>query len=641
MAEQARPTIIDFVEKYSRKYPQNVYLREKVDGVWKEITQEQTREMAYKVGAGLMSLGLEKGDKIALLSESRSMWIIAELGAMYAGATDVPLSVNLGSGADLIFRINHSDSKWILVSANHLQKIREILPECPAVKNVIVFDDTAFFVDGLQEPEIRMSEVMALGEKFLAEKKDEFVARFSSVGPDDYANISYTSGTTADPKGILLTHRNYTANVAQGNSVISVEEGSTMLIILPLDHCFAHVAGMYTMMYYGGSIAFVPIGKTALATLKNIPTAIKETRPHVMLSVPALARNFKKNIESGIKAKGPAVEKLFNFAVRNAIKYNKEYYNRGTGGTFWRKPLVDLFDKIIFKQVRESFGGRMQFFVGGGALLDIELQRFFCAVGMPMFQGYGLTEATPIICANSSGHAIFGSSGRIVRPMDCIICDDQGKEVPIGQKGEIVIRGENVMAGYWKNPEATAKTVIDGWLHTGDMGYICPWDHDFLYVTGRFKSLLISSDGEKYSPEGFEDSLPEVSKYVSQVVLHNNQNPYTIVLIVPEKEALAEYARTQGLDPASREGKVAMLQKIQSEIDSYKTGGPHADLFPDRWLPSAVVICDEPYTIANEMMNSTMKIVRRKVEEHYADRIEYAYTADGKQLLNEKNIASI
>ena len=636
-----RPTIIDFVEKYTRQFAGSVYLREKVDGVWKEITQEQTRGEAYRIGAGLMALGLQKGEKVALLSESRAMWILAELGALYAGAVDVPLSVNLGEGRDLLFRIHHSDTQWILVSANQLPKIRAIIGECPAVKKVIVFDDTAYHVDALNEGEIRMSEVQRLGDAFLAKDRQAFVDRYSSVGPDDYANISYTSGTTADPKGILLTHRNYTANVEQGHSVISVGEGHTMLIILPLDHCFAHVAGMYTMMYYGGSIAFVPIGRNALATLKNVPTAIRETRPHIMLSVPALARNFKKNIENSVKTKGPTVEKLFNFAVKNAIAYNKEYYNRGGWKVCWRKPLMWLFDKLIFKSVREGFGGRMMFFVGGGALLDIELQRFFCAVGMPMFQGYGLTEATPIICANSAGHAIFGSSGRIVKPMDCKICDEQGNEVPVGTKGEIVIRGENVMAGYWKNPKATADTVVDGWLHTGDMGYICPWDTDFLYVVGRFKSLLISSDGEKYSPEGFEDSLPEVSKYVSQVVLHNNQDPYTMVLIVPEKEALADFVKKQGLDPESRDGKVAMLQKIQAEIDAYRKGGAHYGLFPERWLPAAVVICDEPFTIANRMMNSTMKIVRGKVEEHYADRIAYAYTPEGKQLLNEKNIASI
>ena len=639
MAE--RLTIIDFVEKYSRKYENHPYLREKVNGQWTEISQGQTREMAYRIGAGLMSLGLKKGDKIALLSESRAMWILAELGALYAGATDVPLSVNLGEGKDLVFRINHSESKWILVSGNHLPKIRAILPECPAVEKVIVFDDTAFDYDKLGEKEIRMSEIQKMGYEFLKAHRAEFEARYKSVGPDDYANISYTSGTTADPKGILLTHRNYTANVEQGNSVISINEGEVMLIILPLDHCFAHVAGMYTMMIYGGSIAFVPIGKNALATLRNVPAAISEVRPHVMLSVPALARNFKKNIEAGIKKKGPKVEKLFNFALNNAIKYNKEYYNRGTGGTAWRKPLVDLFDKILFKQVRESFGGRMRFFVGGGALLDIELQRFFCAVGMPMFQGYGLTEATPIICANSEGHARFGSSGRIVRPMDCVILDAEGKEVPNGTKGEIVIRGENVMAGYWKNPKATADTIIDGWLHTGDMGYICPEDPDFLYVVGRFKSLLISSDGEKYSPEGFEDNFTETSKWVNACVLHNNQKPYCVALVVPDMTALTDACQKHGLDPASDEGKNYMLDLIQADVDSYKKGGKHEGMFPERWLPSAIGICDEEFTIANKMMNSTMKIVRGKVEEHYADLLDYLYTTEGKDIHNVRNLKTL
>ncbi len=635
MAE--RITIIDFVEKYSHKYENFVYLREKVDGKWKEITQGQTREEAYRIGAGLMSLGVKKGDRIALLSESRAMWILAELGAMYAGATDVPLSVNLGEGKDLVFRINHSEAKWILVSGNHLPKIRAILPECPAVEKVIVFDDTAFDFPSLEPKEMRISEIQKMGIEFLKAHRAEFEARYKSIGPDDYANISYTSGTTADPKGILLTHRNYTANVEQGNSVISINEGEVMLIILPLDHCFAHVAGMYTMMIYGGSIAFVPIGKNALATLRNVPTAISEVRPHVMLSVPALARNFKKNIEGAIKKKGGFTEKLFYFALDNAIKYNKEYYNRGTGGSAWRKPLVDLFDKLVFSKVRENFGGRMRFFVGGGALLDIELQRFFCAVGMPMFQGYGLTEATPIICANSEGHARFGSSGRIVKPMDCVILDAEGKQVPNGTKGEIVIRGENVMAGYWKNPKATADTIIDGWLHTGDMGYICPEDPDFLYVVGRFKSLLISSDGEKYSPEGFEDNFTETSKWVNACVLHNNQNPYCVALVVPDKNALAEACQRHGLDPTSQEGKDYMLDLIQADVDTYKKGGKHEGMFPERWLPSAIGICDEEFTIANKMMNSTMKIVRGKVEEHYEDLLNYLYTAEGKELHNERN----
>lgn len=630
-----KPTIIDFVEHYTSLFSEHVFMREKVDGVWTTTTYKQTREQAFAIGAGLKCLGMQKGDKVALLSQGRNLWITSELGILYAGGVNVPLSIKLGESSDLLFRIKHSDSKIIIVSEQQLPKIRTILNECTNVEHVIVLDPLTQY----QDKEISIEDVIQKGKDYLKEHSDEWKALYQSIQPDDYANISYTSGTTADPKGILLTHRNYTANVEQGHSVISCSEGDVMLIILPLDHCFAHVAGFYTMMSYGGSIATVPVGKTAIATLKNIPIAIKEVRPMIMLSVPALARNFKKSIEANVKAKGVFVEKLYTFALNNAIKYNKEYWNRG-GCQFWRWPLVKLFDKIIFKSVREGFGGRLKFFVGGGALLDIELQRYFCAVGMPMFQGYGLSEATPIICANSVGHAIFGSSGRIVQPLDLKICDDNGNQVPNGQKGEIVVRGENVMAGYWKNQESTDKTIIDGWLHTGDMGYVTDKHKGYLWVVGRFKSLLISADGEKYSPEGFEDGLTDGSPYVEQVVLHNNQNPYTMALIVPNKEALKEYVVSKGGDADSLEGKKMMLQKIQDEIDEYKTG-KKVGLFPEAWLPKAIAVLPEPFTEQNHMVNSTMKIVRGKVEEFYQDRIDYAYTDEGKNLFNEKNLASL
>lgn len=632
---ETRLTIIDFVEKYTREYADHVFLREKVDNTWTETTYAETREQAHIIGAGLMALGLQKGERVALLSQGRNLWVTAELGILYAGAVNVPLSIKLAEASDLLFRIQHSDACFIIASEQQLPKIRKILPDCPNVRQVIVLDPMSEY----GEKEIGIDEVMQRGRDFLAQTPDAFVARYKSVQPDDYANISYTSGTTADPKGILLTHRNYTANVEQARSIISVPQDAVMLIILPLDHCFAHVAGFYTMMSYCGSIATVPVGKTPMATLKNIPISIKEVRPHVMLSVPALARNFKKSIESGIKAKGPVVEKLYNFALNNAIRYNKEYWNMG-GCQAWRRPLVKLFDKIIFRAVREGFGGRMLFFVGGGALLDIELQRYFCAVGMPMFQGYGLSEATPIICANSMGHAIFGSSGRIVKPLDLKICDAEGNEVPDGERGEIVIRGENVMAGYWKNPESTAKTIIDGWLHTGDMGYVTKKHPGFLWVVGRFKSLLISADGEKYSPEGFEDGLTDGSKYVEQVVLHNNQDPYTMALIVPNKDMLKEYAQSKGTDPKTDEGKRLMLQKIQDEVNEYRKGGKHYGEFPEQWLPKALAILPEAFTEQNHMVNSTMKIVRGKVEKHYQYRIDYAYTPEGKDLFNAKNLAA-
>ncbi|MBP9998737.1 MAG: AMP-binding protein [Bacteroidales bacterium] len=637
MADIKKPTIIDFVSKYADKYESDTFLREKVDGVWTETSFRQTHNEGKIYGAGFMALGLGKGDRVSLISEGRNMWIFTELGILYAGAVNVPLSYKLESDQDLIFRINHSDSRFVVASEMEIEKVRRVIDRCPTVEKVIVFDDIP-----LKENEMSVKELREMGLKFMEENPGAIEKRMAEVKPDDYANISYTSGTTADPKGILLTHRNYTANVEQGNSVIGIDKGDIMLIILPLDHCFAHVAGFYTMMFHGGSIATVP-GKTPSAQLRNILPSMQEVHPNVMLSVPALSRSFKKAIEGGVKKKGPTVEKLYNFALKNAIAYNKEYYNRGGLLQCWRKPLMALFDKILFKSVRDTFGGKMKFFVGGGALLDINLQRYFCAIGIPVFQGYGLSEATPIISANSGGHARFSSSGRIVKPMDIKICDEDGKSLPYGQTGEIVVRGENVMAGYWKNPEATAKTVVDGWLHTGDRGYICKDDPDFLYVTGRFKSLLISADGEKYSPEGYEDGLADGSKFIDWAVLYNNQSPWTSVIIVPNKAALAEEVQKKnpGIDIKSDEACIKMLEIIKGECDSYRKGGKNEGLFPEKWLPASIVIAEEGFNEQNGMQNSTGKMVRRNVEKRYADRIEFAMTADGKDIFNKQNIDAI
>ena len=636
--DNKRPTIIDFVEKYTSIYADKTFLREKVDGKWTETSFRETRAEGRILAAGFMSLGLQKGEKVAMISEGRNQWIFTELGILYAGAVNVPLSFKLESDQDLLFRINHSDSRFIVASQSQIAKVRRVIDRCPAIEKVIVMDRIP-----LLENEIYLEDVREAGLKFSVEHQDQLEQRIASVKPDDYANISYTSGTTADPKGILLTHRNYTANVEQARSIIGVDEGSVMLIILPLDHCFAHVAGFYVMMSYGGSIATVPCGKSTVSLLKNIPVAISEVRPHVMLSVPTLSKNFKKNFEKAIRQKGAFVEWLYEFGLRQGIAYHREYYNAGRPvlKQFWRKPLIALVDKLVFSKIRESFGGRMQFFVGGGALLDIELQKYFNAIGMPIFQGYGLSEATPVICANSAGHARFGSSGRTVEPMDIKICDEEGNALPAGETGEIVIRGENVMAGYWKNPEATAKTIVDGWLHTGDRGYLCREDPRYLYVTGRFKSLLIASDGEKYSPEGYEDSLADGSRYIDASVLYNNQSPYTVVLVIPDKNALADAVKKEGKDPASDEGRRAMLRIIQEEVDSYRPGGKHAGMFPEKWLPAAIIVGGTPFTEQNGMLNTTMKMVRGKVEQFYADRIEYAMTPEGKQLFNEKNLEAL
>jgi long-chain acyl-CoA synthetase len=302
--------------------------------------------------------------------------------------------------------------------------------------------------------------------------------------------------------------------------------------------------------------------------------------------------------------------------VATAVAHNGIGFDRGRGARALLKPLVALFDALLFRKIRENFGGRLEYFIGGGALLDIELQRFFCAIGIPMYQGYGLTEAAPVISANTPERHKFGSSGPPLPDLAVRICDDAGRDLPAGAKGEIVVRGENVMLGYWQNPKATAETVRDGWLFTGDLGYL---DADgFLYVLGREKSLLIGHDGEKYSPEGIEEALVEHSRYIDQVMLHNNQSPTTVALIVANQEAVGAYLAHHGKQPDTAEGREAVVRLLEAEIDAYRAGGRHAGMFPERWLPTRVAVLSEPFTEQNGLVNSTLKIVRGKIEVRYA-----------------------
>ena len=635
MAENKR-TIIDLFEGSVAKYGAKEFLLEKHNGKFESTTYAESKVEALRTGAGLVALGIERGDRVAILAEGCNNWIISELGLLYAGAVSVPLSIKLEEANDLMFRLKHSDSKVIFVSNHQLKKVRTIVNDLPDLKNIIVWGDVK---DGLQEGEMSLESLKALGDEYLKENKESFLAIGQAIENNDIATITYTSGTTADPKGVVLTHRNYTANVEQSLSLIYIPSDWRTLIILPLDHCFAHVVGFYIMIASGASVATTEVGRTPMETLKNIPLNIKEVRPHFLLSVPALAKNFRKSIETNIRKKGKTTERLFNLALKTSYAYQADGYTKGRGWRCLLKPAVALFDKILYSKVREGFGGELRFFIGGGALLDSELQRFFYAVGMPMFQGYGLSEATPVISTNvpTKRNHRFGSSGRLVQPLEIKIMDSEGKELPVGEKGEIVIKGENVMAGYWKNPDSTADTVRDGWLYTGDMGYMSK--DNFLYVLGRFKSLLISSDGEKYSPEGMEEAMVDKSPLIDQIMIYNNQNPYTIALVVASKEGLNRKLDELGLTGDARYTEAAKL--LAGEIAKYRNGGIYGDEFPDRWVPAVVTFADEAFTEQNGLVNSTMKVVRNKVEKHFASNIEHAYTAEGKVVDNAMNIASL
>jgi Long-chain acyl-CoA synthetases (AMP-forming) len=618
-------------EECADKYAGNVFMWEKKSDRFEPTTYAETREQVYQFAAGLISLGIQKGDRIALLSEGRNDWAISELGILYAGAVNVPLSVKLNEPAEIQFRLEHSGARMIIVSAQQAKKVIPLKAEMSGLEKIILLDAS----NSEDDKEMQFSEIKRLGKQFLETSPGLFEERWKAITGNDYANICYTSGTTADPKGIILTHRNYTANVEQSLTLMDIPAHYTSLLILPWDHSFGHTCNIYVLMTCGASLASVQTGRTPMDTLKNIPVNIKEIKPHFLLSVPALAKNFKKNIESGIRAKGPVVTALFKAGLSIAYTYNGIGWDRSKGWRFILKPLVNLFDKIIFAKVREGFGGRLKFFVGGGALLDIELQRFFYAIGIPMFQGYGLSECSPVVSSNSERRHKLGSSGYLVKPMDLKICDDKGNELPVGEKGEIVVRGENVMAGYWNNPTATSEALKDNWLYTGDLGMM---DKDgFLYVYGRFKSLLIGDDGEKYSPEGIEEAFVGQSPFIEQCMLYNNQNAYTVALVVINKEAVKRWIEKHHHHTHGNECTAA-LKHIQSEINEYRTGKKYADMFPQRWLPAAIAVLPEGFTEENHLMNSTMKIVRGKITERYQELIQYLYTPEAKDICNSRNM---
>ena len=628
-------TIPEFFENCVEKFADNVLIKEKVDGQYKGTTYEAMRRMVYLMAGGLIELGVKKGERIALISEGRNDWVMSELAVLYTGAINVPISVKIEEHAELKFRLAHSECRFAIVSGRQYPKVREIKKDLADLDYVILLDP----IKSYEEDEIYITDIIEKGKAYLSREKEEFEQKWKSIKKDDPANICYTSGTTSDPKGIILSHRNYTANVEQASALFDIPSYYTSLLILPWDHSFAHTAGIYSLMKGGASMASVDLGESALETLRNIPINIKETQPTFLLSVPALAKNFKKNIEKAIKKKGPKVEKMFHKALEIAYQYNGNGWDTKKKFSPLLKIQYTVYDKLIFSKIRENFGGKMKFFVGGGALLDIELQNFFYAIGIPMYQGYGLSEAAPIISANNPDEHKLGSSGKLVPDLELKIVDDNGKVLPHCKKGEIVVKGENVMLGYWKNDKATRETLKDGWLHTGDMGYLD--EEGFLYVLGRFKSLLIGNDGEKFSPEGIEEAYVEHSAFIEQIMLYNNQNPYTVALLVPNKEAILTWTSERSVSTHTKEGQEAILKLIQSEIEQFADGGKYEGQFPNRWLPAAIAVLGEGFTEENHLLNSTLKMVRGKIVEYYHNRIDYLYTPEAKNICNHQNMTIV
>ena len=355
-------TIISFLEESVKKYSDNPFLYEARNGVeYTYITYKELHEKSKQLAAGLIDIGVSFEDRIALMSEGKNSWIISELATLHAGAICVPLSVKLESEGDISFRINHSETSVIIASDQQIAKIRPMKKSFNMVTKYILLDPE----DNIEPDELLFDDILNRGKELLAQDPNFLNERIEMVKTDSLANISYTSGTTANPKGIMLSHGNYVCNAEQAVDLLNgIPSYFRQLLILPWDHSFGHTAGIYAFMKCGASIASVAMGKSPMEVLRNVPKSLKAINPHLIMSVPALSVNFKKNIEAGIEKQGKFTQNLFKKALKTAYAYNKEGYNKGADGKFWLKPMLKLYDKLIFSKIRENFASNMQYFIG-------------------------------------------------------------------------------------------------------------------------------------------------------------------------------------------------------------------------------------------------------------------------------------
>lgn len=525
-------TVIDMLHGAAQRYPQRSYTAKKVDSGWKGWTFADTDRESDLIAAAVLSLGFKKENTTAILAEGRPEWITGEFGILKAAGISVPLSIKL-TPEEVAFRVNHSESSGFFISSNTIAKLVSAWPSIDHPPVIFYLDDADENFEKAAA-ELKLSrgtgiftwqDLLELGEKELAAAPDAVRALEQSIGEQDVVNICYTSGTTGNPKGIMLTHLNYYTNAEDAIALFDLKDASfSTLIILPLDHSFAHTVGTYASLLRGITLNFVDARGGSMNIIRNIPGNLVETNPTYLMTVPSLSGNFMKKIVSGVAKKGGLINSIFTAGVNAGIKLNGDGFHKPSLGVRLRyTPAHKLASTLVFPKIREIFGSQIQYCVGGGALLEVRQQNFFAAIGVPVFQGYGLTEAAPIICSNTPMRHKFGSSGVIAPSIECKIMKSDTEEAAVGERGEIVIKGLNVMKGYFKNEKASKEVLRDGWLWTGDLGYI---DADrFLVVTGRAKALLIAPDGEKYSPEEVEEAIINHSQAVSQLMVYNDHKP--------------------------------------------------------------------------------------------------------------------
>ncbi|HPE43519.1 MAG TPA: long-chain fatty acid--CoA ligase [Bacteroidales bacterium] len=582
--------IFDLLPYYEQKFkPKADVLAGKENGDWVKYDITKFREIVDDISYALLQLGIEKGDKIATISNNCPEWNFIDFAVLQTGAIHVPIYPTI-SEADYKYILIHSDVKFVFVAGKELfRKVEHILPEIDNVQDVYTFKTT----EGLKH----LSELITLGAENQDAEKLQNIK--SNISADDTATLIYTSGTTGKPKGVMLSHANLLSNVEAVYHIFPVDEHCKAVSYLPLCHVYERM-NIYTYIYLGVSIYYAE-------NMGTIADNIREVQPEILTTVPRLLEKvYDKIIAKGRKLKG-IKKQLFFWAVNLGLSYQAENKN----GIFYKLQL-SIANKLIFSKWREALGGKMRVIVSGGAALQPRLSKVFTAAQIPVLEGYGLTETSPVIAVNTlePEGLKFGTVGKVIKNV----------EVKIAQNGEILVKGPNVMKGYFKDKAMTAEAIdSDGWFHTGDVGEIDSSGH--LQITGRIKEIFKTSMGKYISPALIENRFKE-SAFIDGLMVIGEHHKFAAALIVPNFEHLRSWCRIKGINYTTDSEmitKKAIINRFKKEVDHYNV------YFGDYEKIKKFELTDHEWTVQSGELTANLKLKRNFIAKKYQDKIDEIY----------------
>ena len=574
-----------------------VALRSKFEGRWVDLGYRELADRVRDLSLGLIELGVSPGDRVAILSENRPEWAIADYACLAARCASVPIYPTLPS-KQIEYILRDAGAAAILVSTPaQVEKVLAIRQRLPALRHVIAFEPT-----GARAGLLELEEVMTRG-KDARDRNPDWRAKALTTSPDDLATVIYTSGTTGDPKGVMLTHGNVTSNVTTAMALFDFSPRDECLSFLPLSHIFERMFGHYSMFHSGVIINYAQ-------GFDAVPADMQARRPTVMASVPRLYEKIFERVLESVRTSSAPQRYIFAWSRRVGEAWADMTISgkRVPAGLRLRRALAD---RLVFAKLRARTGGRIRLFISGGAPLSPEIARFFYAAGLPIAEGYGLTETSPVMAVNTPDHLRFGTVGRAI----------PGVEIRIAPDGEIITRGPNVMAGYYNRPEATADAIdAEGWFHTGDIGMI---DADgYLRITDRKKDLIVTAGGKNIAPQPIEN-LAKSSPFVSNAVMLGDRRPFPIMLLVPEQKVLEAWAaRHVSGDP--RLERLVTLPEVQNKMER-EARKALRDLAQFE-MPKKFLLLPRDFSVDAGELTPTLKVRRRIVEERHRAAIESLYS---------------